>query len=338
MHIYLLSRGSYAQTAPNCPLSGPVYLVPVGPISQTTAIPKAISSFKDSLNLGLQNSTLNASNLSFHITIFSASETLFEFNHVAPALRDGLTSGTLDRNTIFRTGSIGKLLTTYSLLAATGLRYINDPVTKWVPELAAASFENEVDTVRWEDISIKALASHLSGVRDCKHFLPSSTRDEAYLVQVSIADLSLAYNASEAQQLGLPTLQKDKVLTCGTDIKLSACSRSGEYASKMKAHVQALNHECLDFFNQFKKLHPVTSAFHMPIYSNVAWQILAYAIEGMTNKTFAEHFETSLTRPLNLTGTFLSPPPRNTTLNAIIPGNEKESWWALDAGDGTSSA
>lgn len=106
----------------------------------------------------------------------------------------------------------------------------------------------------------------------------------------------------------------------------------------MKTHVQVLIHECLDFFNQFEKLHPVTSAFNMPIYSNVAWQVLAYAIEGMTNKTFAEHLEASLTRPLNLTGTFLSPPPRTTTLNAIIPGNEIESWWALDAGDGTSSA
>lgn len=76
----------------------------------------------------------------------------------------------------------------------------------------------------------------------------------------------------------------------------------------------------------------------MPIYSNVAWQVLAYAIEGMTNETFAEHLEASLTRPLNLTGTFLSTPPRTSTLNAIVPGDEIESLWGLDAGDGTSSS
>jgi len=76
----------------------------------------------------------------------------------------------------------------------------------------------------------------------------------------------------------------------------------------------------------------------MPIYSNVAWQILAYAIEGMTNRTLADNFNTTLLRPLNLTGTFLEPPPITADLNAIIPGGEVESWWRLNTGDGASSA
>jgi len=166
-----LFQALYAQTAPNCPLSGPVYLAPIKHFSDFSAIPEAVSAFNNSLVLGLENGTLSTANTSFHITVFSASEVIFEFNYIAPPTKDGLTSGILDRNTIFRTGSIGKLLTVYSLLVSTRLNYINDPVTSWVPELAATHYDNNVNTVKWGDISIKALASHLAGVRDCNHFL-----------------------------------------------------------------------------------------------------------------------------------------------------------------------
>jgi len=71
----------------------------------------------------------------------------------------------------------------------------------------------------------------------------------------------------------------------------------------------------------------------MPIYSNPAFQILAYALEAMTKKPFADVFEDSITRPLNLTSTYLSTPPISPNFNAIIPGDEIESWWKIDVGD-----
>lgn len=87
-----------------------------------------------------------------------------------------------------------------------------------------------------------------------------------------------------------------------------------------------------------KALHPVTAPFSMPIYSNPAFQILAYALEGMANKTFPEVFESSIVRPLKLNATYLSTPPITDNLNAIIPGDEIESGWKIDVGDATSSA
>ena len=92
-----------------------------------------------------------------------------------------------------------------------------------------------------------------------------------------------------------------------------------------------------EFFEKFQVLRPVTSAFNIPIYSNVAWQILAYAIEGMTKKSFEETFEAALKQPLNLTGTFLTPPDLE-QVNGITPGGPNESQWLLDPGDRTSSA
>lgn len=79
----------------------------------------------------------------------------------------------VDENTVFRIGSASKLWTVYTLLASAGEASLHDPVTKWVPELqaaaAAAGADDAVDFVRWEDVTLQELASHLAGVgRDCK--------------------------------------------------------------------------------------------------------------------------------------------------------------------------
>jgi CubicO group peptidase (beta-lactamase class C family) len=164
--ISILIGESLAQTAPNCPLWGPVYPAPVN-VLKSTIVPKAASALKESLESALKNGTLGASNSSFHLSVFSTDSVLLDFSFAAPGA--GLTSGVLDRNTIFRTGSLGKFLTVYALLIATGMRYINDPVTKWVPELTAADDGSDVNVVRWQEITIGALASHMAGLtKECK--------------------------------------------------------------------------------------------------------------------------------------------------------------------------
>lgn len=102
--------------------------------------------------------------------------------------------------------------------------------------------------------------------------------------------------------------------------------------------VSSFTHRDIEFFRDLPALHPVTVPFNMPIYSNPAFQILVYALEGMTNKTFSEVFETSIVRPLHLNATYLSTPPITDDLNAIIPGDKIESAWKIDVGDETSSA
>ena len=47
----------------------------------------------------------------------------------------------------------------------------NDPITKYVPELAAAAKheQNAVDSVDWESVTVGNLASQMSGAgRDCE--------------------------------------------------------------------------------------------------------------------------------------------------------------------------
>ncbi|RSM13195.1 hypothetical protein CEP52_002047 [Fusarium oligoseptatum] len=295
---------SQAQTAHDCPLWGPIYPPPTNVLNSTT-ITKAVTNLKQSLDVALRNETLGAANASFHLEVFSTDQLLLNYSYAAPQIKDSLTAGVLNRDTVFRIGSVSKLVAVYTLLAATGMEYINDPVTKWVPELAAAPVPDDgaVDAVRWQDITIGALAGHQAGL----------------LKDFSVADLTFAYNASTEKQLGLPTLPQNEIPSCGSDPGLPACSRQ-------------------EFFQGLTTLHPVTAPFNMPIYSNPAFQILAYALEAMTNKTFSQVFESSIVRPLHLNATYLSTPPTTDNLNAIIPGDDVESGWRIDVGDETSSA
>lgn len=167
---------SFAQSSPNCPLLGPVF---PPPNVQSKPVQQLRENFYALLEDSLQNGTtaygpLDANTTSFYVTVFSEEDTLFDYGYAAPSLNGSLTSGNLDRNTIFRIGSLSKLLTVYTLLAEVGFKYVNDPITKWVPELstvaaAEACNENPVSNVAWNEVTVGALASHMAGInRDRK--------------------------------------------------------------------------------------------------------------------------------------------------------------------------
>ncbi|KAF4963135.1 hypothetical protein FSARC_8848 [Fusarium sarcochroum] len=293
-----------AQMSPDCPLWGPVYPVPVH-VHKSPIIAEAIGRLEDHLNKALDQGTLGPSNASFHLEVFSADHILFNYSYAAPEIEDSLTKGILDRDTVFRIGSVSKFVAVYTFLAAACFEYLNDPVTRWVPELAASPVvsDNNVDQVQWHDITLGALAGHQAGL--FKDF--------------SLEDISSHSSHSTLEMLGLPTLSPKEIPACGSGPDLRACSRK-------------------EFFKDFKTLHPVTSPYNMPIYSNAAFQILAYALEGITNKTFPQVFDKYIRQPLKLNATYLSTPSAGADINAIIPGDVNESRWNVDVGDTTSSA
>ena len=89
-----------------------------------------------------------------------------------------------------------------------------------------------------------------------------------------------------------------------------------------------------EFFQGLRSLHPITAASNTPVYSNIAFQILSYALEAMTNRSFEESLEQAVLRPLNMTRTYLEPPKH--TDNAIIPIDAGSSWWNVTTGGGSS--
>jgi hypothetical protein len=72
---------------------------------------------------------------SFSATVFSlkTGEAIFGYHYEAPKLgKESYTKGKLSDSTIYRTGSIGKLLTMYTWLVDLGDWMYYDPITKFV--------------------------------------------------------------------------------------------------------------------------------------------------------------------------------------------------------------
>jgi len=87
------------------------------------------------------------------------------------------------------------------------------------------------------------------------------------------------------------------------------------------------------FFKGFLTRHPVFAPSTTPVYSNVAFQILAYAIENMTNNgTFSSILSKDILKPLRMTRTSTSPP--NSSIVAI-PSGDEDSGWGVDLEDMT---
>ncbi|KAL9570375.1 hypothetical protein ACKAV7_005486 [Fusarium commune] len=234
-----------------------------------------------------RNGTLEGFNTTFYIQAFSASDTLFQHGYVPPSMKGFLTSGSLNEDTVFRVGSVSKLLTVYTLLAEVGMKRMNDPVTKWVPELAHAARKNKGD--------------------------PTANRNFGFFDMSSVIE-----STNQSPELyGLPILDNKEKPHCSvSDSSLRPCSRQ-EFFRGITAQ---------SFF-------PITSTANTPVYSNLAYQILAYALEGMTRKPFKKSFQSSLLDPLSMKRTGLEAPKSKD--NAMIPENEQLSWWNVTTADGS---
>ena len=87
------------------------------------------------------------------------------------------------------------------------------------------------------------------------------------------------------------------------------------------------------FFQDILSEHPVFAPFYTPIYSNTAFQILAYALEKITSKPFPTLFETHLVHALTLNSTSYGLPAHSNS--SVIPFNATVSWYNADILDET---
>lgn len=158
-------------TTLNCPILGPDFPAPKN-LSSSVIISNADASL-----MKLRNdfaSTLG-NRIFFSISLFSVDEDelILQYHHSPTELPgDSLGVHIADADSIYRIGSCSKLLSVYTFLIEAGDIYFNDPITKHVPELAAAITQpnnntvefDEIDKVSWDQITIGNLASHMAGV------------------------------------------------------------------------------------------------------------------------------------------------------------------------------
>ncbi|KAF4637989.1 hypothetical protein G7Y89_g82 [Cudoniella acicularis] len=298
------------QARTSCPLLGPDFPEPKN-LSSQPSIQAAVNNLTSVLQqiISTGNSSyglFDSQNTSFALEIYSTNEPepLFSQYYTAPSVAsDQYGVKSIDTNTIFRIGSLTKLLTIYTFLIQDGDIKFNEPITKYVPELAAASqtynaTANPIDYVDWDDITIGELASQSAGIG----------RDYSGVGQIGGPFFSPDPNTS-----GLPPLNASEQPVCmgGAD-----CTRA-------------------KFFKGFTQIHPVYAPSHSgAIYSNFAYLILAYALENITNTPFPTLVQNSIYDPLNLTHSSWSNPPQNSNTSAIIPANYLS--FSINVGDETA--
>jgi CubicO group peptidase (beta-lactamase class C family) len=298
------------QAIQHCALLGPD--VPASKVpSQTSAFKQAIRSLQDTISEVIKTGntpygTLDASATSFSIDIFSIHEATspFTFHYNAPGLAnstDGLK--VVDSDTIYRLGSISKLLTVYTFLIAVGDVSFNEPITKFIPELAAISARraadhyDNLDTVDWEAVTVGALASQLGGIpRE-----PAGAARSDLLVQGLLPP-------GITLPIVTPVPEALTDADCMNDYNVP-CTRA--------AFIQNINYE-----------HPGLATFSGPMYSNVAFGLLAIALEDMTETSFSHLFQSELVQSLGLNATYYSNAP---LARAIVPHNDTAAGYSADA-------
>jgi CubicO group peptidase (beta-lactamase class C family) len=136
------------------------------------------SALRNSLEQGQSpfgNFTPNASSVSISMINTAEALPIFSFDFTGSSLNTS-AGGTeeVSVDTVFRIGSISKLFTVYAFLLHNGLELWQRPITEYVPELRRLSGRSgqreNLGTVRWEEVTLGSLASHMSGIgRDCEY-------------------------------------------------------------------------------------------------------------------------------------------------------------------------
>ena len=146
------------------PLIGPSFISNFDP-SGSVAIRNARSELPGLVDNLFKTNVLNRTDLAISIDIFSAAtnDSLYRYTHVGENSKKSLTAGTLNDKTISRTGSVTKLFTVYAILAKAGIEVFSHPVTKYLPELGGNSSSDALERIRFEDITVGALASQQAG-------------------------------------------------------------------------------------------------------------------------------------------------------------------------------
>uniref|UniRef100_L2FTV4 Uncharacterized protein n=1 Tax=Colletotrichum fructicola (strain Nara gc5) TaxID=1213859 RepID=L2FTV4_COLFN len=161
------------------PLIGPSFLSNFDP-TNARAVLNATESFPAIIDTLFESDVLNKTDLVFTVDVFSAAtnKSLYSYFHAGDEGKQGLTAGVLNDQTIGRIGSVSKLFTVYAIIAKAGIEVFSHPVTKYLPELLGNSSGDPLKHVRWEDITVGALAAQQAGSGGASNLLNKTTIEE----------------------------------------------------------------------------------------------------------------------------------------------------------------
>ncbi|KAK6812578.1 hypothetical protein RU639_011752 [Aspergillus parasiticus] len=283
-----------------CPLLGPAF--PAFTLDKnssilTSALANLTGTFNEQNSKGSgSHGDTTPNTTSFSFSLFSANQGtasaspfFFDYHYTAPSLQNSSSQiRHVNRDSVYRIGGLTQIFTVWTSLVEAGDGIWHDPVTKYLPELAAITKtanakQDPVRYVDWEDITVGQLASHMAGLP--RDYCVDGIGEEGY----GIND-------------GLPPSNGSNS-TCTSNNRSQAAS------------LAILAQES-----------PVAPPGVTPIYSNVGFQILGYIIERITGQPFNDVLEGRILKPLSLSKTSLHTPLSNSS--GIIPTDPRTSGWS----------
>ncbi|KAK4153517.1 beta-lactamase/transpeptidase-like protein [Chaetomidium leptoderma] len=152
------------------------------------------------------------------------------------------------------------------------------------------SLDNKTSLIDWENISLRALGGQLSGIP------PNYGFSEYHYLNTLF------------EALGFPHLDDSSYPPCGVTGLSAGCTKAQNLEGMLTSR-------------------PIARPQSRPVYSNIAYTILAYAIEAATGKDYATALHDLVTAPLHMPST--APSPGNDD-RAVIP--PVDSSWGSDYG------
>ncbi|CAH0058822.1 unnamed protein product [Clonostachys solani] len=263
-----------------CPPLGPVLPAPLKPSSHE-AVQKAIE--KLTAGLDAQTSQLLASGLSIGVKSIHEDKQLFSY-HFTPNVTSGIGTSKIDENTIYRVGSISKMMPAVTALQNANINF-DDSILKYIPELRNATNDDALKAVAWEDITVGSLANHLSG-----------------LATDSAMDLGIN-PLGPWSKMGLPKIAQGTGPSCSGLPGTVACTKA-------------------DLVRDLAKRPPVYLPNTSPVYSNVGFALLGQVVESATGKPLDEVLQENVYSVAGMNSTSFNGPVKSFSEKGFVPKGE----------------
>ncbi|KAF3058526.1 hypothetical protein GL218_05924 [Daldinia childiae] len=267
--LAVVTRDVLAVKNGHCPPLGPVLPAPRSP-SSNPAVQQVLAVLKGVLDQ-YAVALFDGTTVSIGVKSIHEETPLVDIHYQSPDL-DPRGTKQINASTIYRVGSVSKLFTVLAALKTEGIR-MEDPITKYLPQLKElkkreGSTGDQLTTVDWDDITLQALASHMSGIGP--DFVTDMTSLEA-----------------DWTKLGLP--QARETLGCRGFQGVAPCNEE-------------------DFWENFGKRDPTFAPYTTPMYSNTAFYLLSLVIESVSGLPFNDFVQKNVVDLVGMTRTSLAKP------------------------------
>jgi CubicO group peptidase (beta-lactamase class C family) len=255
-------------------------------------------------------------NLTFSIGLFSihdpAAQSL-QYHYTSQEVTEGKGVDKVDGHSIYRLASISKLFSVYAGMLVLSDEQWDQPITDFVPNLPKSALgkpnDDSIHSIRWEDVTLRALASQISGIpRDA----------QPWILDLGVSpDSVTGVPNTNPIDLGMPPLlnPNDPAVQAPCFTELFATDPLAGCPSEL-------------YFEGIEGRAPIFEPWTTPEYTDTGFVLLGIALANITGKPLAQVYPDEIFGPLGMTGARAEAPPESEWSQYVIPAGGEDAWSA----------